>query len=94
VLHIADQSGMILSEMSRKGFGGPSPARSKAEVLLRLDSVRDFGFDVLRQQRPEATSLVDTINGFTLALDHATHHRGQLVVYLRLNDIPPPEYRR
>jgi uncharacterized damage-inducible protein DinB len=27
------------------------------------------------------------------AVDHLTHHRGQLVVYLRLNGIKPPEYR-
>ncbi len=25
--------------------------------------------------------------------DHLTHHRGQLVVYLRLNGIKPPQYR-
>jgi len=25
--------------------------------------------------------------------DHATHHRGQLIVYLRLNEIKPPKYR-
>lgn len=24
--------------------------------------------------------------------DHQTHHRGQLIVYLRLNGIKPPEY--
>jgi len=27
------------------------------------------------------------------AVDHLSHHRGQLVVYLRLNGIKPPEYR-
>ncbi len=26
-------------------------------------------------------------------VDHITHHRGQMVVYLRLNGIKPPEYR-
>ncbi len=26
-------------------------------------------------------------------IDHITHHRGQLVVYLRLNGIKPPQYR-
>ncbi len=26
-------------------------------------------------------------------VDHITHHRGQLVVYLRLNGIKPPQYR-
>lgn len=25
--------------------------------------------------------------------DHTTHHRGQLIVYLRLNGIKPPRYR-
>ena len=28
-----------------------------------------------------------------LMTDHITHHRGQLVVYLRLNNIEPPAYR-
>ncbi|MFA9454721.1 MAG: DinB family protein [Candidatus Aminicenantaceae bacterium] len=26
-------------------------------------------------------------------VDHITHHRGQTVVYLRLNGIKPPQYR-
>jgi len=30
---------------------------------------------------------------FWLMRDHMTHHRGQLVVYLRLNGIAPPRYR-
>lgn len=30
---------------------------------------------------------------FFLIADHLTHHRGQLVVYLRLNGIKPPGYR-
>lgn len=29
---------------------------------------------------------------FMLMRDHITHHRGQLVVYLRLNGILPPDY--
>ncbi|MEM9648998.1 MAG: DinB family protein [Bacteroidota bacterium] len=29
---------------------------------------------------------------FLLLMDHITHHRGQLVVYLRLNDLVPPRY--
>jgi uncharacterized damage-inducible protein DinB len=28
-----------------------------------------------------------------LLFDHQTHHRGQLIVYLRLNGIKPPRYR-
>ena len=29
----------------------------------------------------------------TLLNDHYTHHRGQIIVYLRMNDIKPPRYR-
>jgi uncharacterized damage-inducible protein DinB len=29
----------------------------------------------------------------TLLNDHSTHHRGQLIVYMRLNNIKPPRYR-
>ncbi len=29
----------------------------------------------------------------TLMNDHVTHHRGQLIVYLRLKQISPPKYR-
>ena len=29
---------------------------------------------------------------FELMHDHHTHHRGQLIVYLRLNAIKPPKY--
>ncbi|MEZ5058827.1 MAG: DinB family protein [Saprospiraceae bacterium] len=28
-----------------------------------------------------------------LMQDHQTHHRGQLIVYLRLNNLTPPKYR-
>lgn len=27
------------------------------------------------------------------ALEHASHHRGQCAVYLRLNNITPPQYK-
>ncbi|WP_338393953.1 DinB family protein [Fulvitalea axinellae] len=30
---------------------------------------------------------------FYLLRDHTTHHRGQLVIYLRMNGIKPPRYR-
>ncbi len=30
---------------------------------------------------------------FLLIRDHMTHHRGQLVIYLRMNEIVPPRYR-
>ena len=30
---------------------------------------------------------------FLLMRDHMTHHRGMMVLYLRMNDIKPPRYR-
>ena len=51
---------------------------------------------------PEATlnDQVDFLAGpkskrqiLTLMNDHMTHHRGQLLVYLRLREIAPPRYR-
>ena len=35
------------------------------------------------QERPRHVMLRDSIN-------HLSHHRGQLTVYLRLNDVPVP----
>jgi uncharacterized damage-inducible protein DinB len=34
----------------------------------------------------------DRIKGFFATMDHITHHRGQIIVYLRGNGITPPEY--
>ncbi len=35
---------------------------------------------------------MNKIQFMNLVQDHQTHHRGQLMVYLRLNDIQPPRY--
>lgn len=32
-------------------------------------------------------------DGFIFIRDHITHHRGQAIVYLRINDLVPPDYR-
>lgn len=94
LLHIAEQNQLILAEV--RGATAPSPRRgasAKADVLARLDETRTLGLDVL-QWAPAAADTADALNGLMLALDHTTHHRGQAVVYLRLNGITPPEYRR
>jgi hypothetical protein len=95
VSHIAHQNRLILSEIARKNPpNGLAVATSKEGALLRLDQVRDFGFEVLRNVGANAQNQEDVLNGFMLALDHSTHHRGQLVVYLRVNGITPAAYRR
>ncbi len=75
-------------------------AQNKAETLALLAE----SFDRVRQiitDTPDA-ALENTVNFFAgpksrlqilnLLQDHVTHHRGQLVVYLNLNEIEPPKY--
>ena len=82
--------------------GGKEPTLSKEEIIARLG----MGFDYV--ERSAAKLSVATLRQTTkifggkviskhrmlrFLLDHTTHHRGQTVVYLRLNHIQPPLYR-
>jgi uncharacterized damage-inducible protein DinB len=79
--------------------GGPSEARTKAELLKYLRDSFDYGDRVLATIT--AQNALDRIEGgyaapntrlgiAVAALWHITDHYGQLVVYLRLNGIVPP----
>ena len=78
-----------------------NPPKEKDEIMALLEESFDYahetikGFDYSRIDEE-----VDFFAGpmshrkiLFLIMDHLTHHRGQLVVYLRLNDIEPPKYR-
>lgn len=82
--------------------GGKEPMLSKEEIVARLG----MGFDYV--ERSAAKLSVATLRQSTkifggrviskhrmlrFLLDHTTHHRGQTIVYLRLNHIQPPLYR-
>ena len=79
--------------------GGPSPARTKAELVAYLRESFTYAGHVLRMMTP-ANALeprggpyggISTRLGLaTLAIWHASDHYGQLVVYLRMNGIVPP----
>jgi len=82
--------------------GGREPVLSKEEIIARLG----VGFDyveraaaklnpsVLRQTtKTFGGKVVSKHRMLRFLLDHTTHHRGQTVVYLRLNHIQPPLYR-
>jgi len=82
--------------------GGREPVLSKEEIVARLG----LGFDyveraaaklnpsVLRQTtKTFGGKVVSKHRMLRFLLDHTTHHRGQTVVYLRLNHIQPPLYR-
>lgn len=58
------------------------------EAVLALD---ETDLQVRYEFRPAGKAL-RTLDLLYLLLDHTTHHRGQLVVYLRLNGLKPPKY--
>jgi uncharacterized damage-inducible protein DinB len=75
-------------------------AESKAEILAQLKAGFDFMDKTLKIYDPanldkEADFFAGKMSQrrvFFLISDHLAHHRGQLVVYLRLNGLKPPRY--
>ena len=82
--------------------GGKEPVLSKEEVIARLGVGFDYVERAAAKLRDSALRQPTKIFGgreiskhrmLRFLLDHTTHHRGQTVVYLRLNRIQPPLYR-
>ena len=73
---------------------------TKAETIALLSEAFDATLSIIKNTREE--DLVLTVDFFAgpksklqilnLLQDHVTHHRGQLVVYLNLNNVVPPKY--
>ena len=109
LVHIAEANGSIMEwhVEGKKNpswpYSGDGKERvsSKAEVIAQLNASYDYvqkglsGMtdDLLRDRIKTKDGEFSKQWGLHLILDHATHHRGQVVVYLRLNGIKPPEYR-
>ena len=74
--------------------------RSKSEMIVTID--RTFGETVKLIEQFDTTQLDDELDYFglnrtkrqifLLLADHITHHRGQMLVYMRLNKLVPPRY--
>jgi uncharacterized damage-inducible protein DinB len=105
VKHVACANFGFFNEVERKPpppaceAGGPSPAKTKAELMQYLRESFAYAGMVMRQLTP--ANALDPVEGpyggkttrlgiSTLAVWHATDHYGQLVVYLRMNGIVPP----
>lgn len=73
---------------------------SKDEIILMLENSFDAVYNIIKNTEPESLhEKVDFFAGpktklqiLNLLQDHVTHHRGQLIVYLNLNEIVPPKY--
>ena len=82
--------------------GGKEPVLSKEEIIARLGVGFDYveraaaklSASVLRQPvKIFGGKVISKHRMLRFLLDHTTHHRGQTVVYLRINGIQPPLYR-
>jgi uncharacterized damage-inducible protein DinB len=82
--------------------GGPSPAKTKKELLIYLQD--SFGAVRKSLSAMNAKNMFDPIEGpyagpntrlglATVILWHAADHYGQMILYLRLNGIVPPASR-
>ena len=75
--------------------------KTKEEVILQLTNSFDKVTEIIKTiSEEDLTTTVDFFAGpksklqiLNLLQDHVTHHRGQLIVYLNLNNIEPPKYR-
>lgn len=74
---------------------------SKPEIMAYVSQAYDFAIASVNSSQPESLTKEFDWNGkklnkiqfLNLIQDHQTHHRAQILVYLRMNDIIPPRYR-
>ncbi|SEK73684.1 Uncharacterized damage-inducible protein DinB (forms a four-helix bundle) [Aquimarina amphilecti] len=86
-------------EFDRKKLADNAPD-SKSEIIKFLKKSFDEVYKRVTETSEE--SLITKVDFFAgpksklqilnLLQDHVTHHRGQLIVYLNLNEIKPPKY--
>ena len=105
VKHVACANVAFYNEIEKKTppegceTGGPSPAKTKAEIMTYLRESFAYAGRVLRTMTP--ANALEAAGGpyggqssrlglATLSIWHASDHYGQLVVYLRMNGIVPP----
>jgi len=102
LLHLADNIRWLSSYLS-----GPGQKEKKSSTHLKKDSILKIVSDaydtgLAAHQRLSSGQLDEKVSFFAgkmtrrqiliLMHDHQTHHVGQLIVYLRLKGIKPPEY--
>lgn len=82
--------------------GGPSPAKTKAEIMQYLRDSFKYGGEIMATVN--SANMLEVVDGpyggprsklgmETMAFWHTMDHYGQLVEYLRMNGIVPPASR-
>ena len=101
VLHIASANALFVGALTgTKAPSWDSKKADRASALAALAESSRLVTAALAKMTPEELNKVlKTEEGemrgvelVMLMLDHTTHHRGQMVVYLRLKGIAPAEY--
>lgn len=104
LLHISANMGWLCSSY----LDGPEnpvsasdkKAANKEEVITVVSAAYEYAIKVLQSFNLKHLSNhvtffagpMNKLQIINLLNDHQTHHRGQLIVYLRLNGIKPPDY--
>lgn len=68
-----------------------APPKTPATKKGVIDYVSE-AYDQLKTTLQNIDITDDAVIAFNSTMDHITHHRGQAVLFLRNNDINPPEY--
>jgi uncharacterized damage-inducible protein DinB len=105
VAHTAGVTYWMISKLkgsANPGRGFKAKGKSKAEIIKFLKESYDYMHKALSGLSDEEASKkihlwgdvnVTKAQTFLLNRDHITHHRGSMVIYLRLKGIKPAEYR-
>lgn len=104
IIHLSNNINWLATDYLGAEKPEPTPnkaATTKDEVIGILEDALNRGAIAIRQT--EAAGLEEKSDFFagpmtkrqiiTLMNDHLTHHRAQIIVYLRLKGITPPRYR-
>lgn len=101
LIHITKNMEWLSSSYFGKEEAEVSILKNEKERIIRnISNSFDAVYDTIKNTPDEA--LEETVEFFAgpksklqilnLLQDHVTHHRGQLIVYLNLNEIEPPRY--
>lgn len=105
-LHIVLSQAVLLEAFQGKGWHWEMPITleqfpTKEAILAKFDEVNQAAVEYYESLEPDQFGrLVETGWGppeplfelFFSFLTHETHHRGQMVTYLRLKGMQPPQY--
>jgi len=102
MMHIAGANAYFVSKVTgtQSPLGKPDK-KDKATVIKMLNDSYDYVIKSVGAVTPgQLTTVADFgegkmsgLDALLLAADHATHHRGQCIVYLRVKGIKPADYR-